>query len=190
MKRYFFVVVVALCKSSVCFAAESANADMTVGVCSLIEATAPSTSAANVVSPSGAAYQYLTEIAHRAVTGSAAEASVTVVEQPQHGLLIDQTAGIGHGFYSYKSAASFEGYDHATFVVERGRYRVKVFYSFHVLAVVPDGSDEWDPYEDKKYCPNGPLWEIGRSPSGSGVISKAGAPNSPQLLSSHPRENP
>ena len=54
--------------------------------------------------------------------------------------------------------------DRATVLVEIGGYKVKVLYFFKVMQSVAPGSQEYDPYQDKKNCPQGEKWRMSLNP--------------------------
>ena len=125
----------------------------TIGVCHLIDSSPDAvTSAVNVFDPLGSVEYYLKQVEHRNV---GIEGKVTLLQGPKHGTL-DMGATSG----GYVPNPGYLGRDSASFLVEIGGYKVKVVYSFKILDYVPQGSEGYDPYEDKKYCPKGEHWKI------------------------------
>jgi hypothetical protein len=66
----------------------------------------------------------------------------------------------GSGEYRYHPTPDYYGQDRATMFVEIGSRKVKVIYFFNVMQRVVSGNEGYDPYEDKKLCPNGIFWKI------------------------------
>jgi len=127
-----------------------------IGVCGLIDINSSVNSAGNVISPLDSAYAYFAGIEHRSMKEGG---KVTLLQDAKHGSLkVTPT-----GNYRYFAAQGYVGFDSATFLVELGSLRVKVIYSIHVMNGVPDASDSWDPYQDKKYCPKGEMWKVSLS---------------------------
>ncbi len=138
-----------------------AKTDRTIGVCHLIEnPPVPPESAVNFISPVQSVWGYL-EKQERPTPGwltadvyNAAKA--TIQAGPGHGKLKDE----GSGDYHYHPTADYYGQDRATVLVEVGGLKVKVTYFFKVMRIVSDATDSYDPYRDKKLCPNGMVWKI------------------------------
>ena len=132
-----------------------ATTDRTIGVCHLIQnPPRPLGTAVNVIAPLGSASVYLEKQEHRTLDWKSSK--VSVLQGPEHGELKVTPSGK----YRYFSAPDYYGSDRATLLVEIGDRTVKVIYFFNVLLTVPGGTDGYDPYEDKKYCPKGEMWKI------------------------------
>ena len=132
-----------------------ANADRIVGVCQLIDNPAnPPLSAGNVISPILSAKHYFRQLEGRSISESA---QVSVLESPVHGELKD----LGAGLYRYMpSSPAYVGQDRATLLVEVEGMKVKMIYFFNIMSGVPGDTEGYDPYHDKKLCPNGHRWRI------------------------------
>ena len=140
--------------------------DRTIGVCHLIESQMASRlSAVNAISPLRAANGYFSQFEQREV---GLEGKVTVLQGPEHGeLRLYESTQSGRYF---PADTNYVGLDRATFLVEIGGFKVKVMYFFNVKPGFPGGTEGYDPYEDKKYCPKGPAWKISlneNDPNGS-----------------------
>lgn len=138
--------------------AQAAPADQTtrtIGVCHLIQnPPEPSGTAVNSLSPLTTVYTYFKWFEQREL---GLEGKVTLLQGAAHGAL----EGDDRGSWGYfPITPDYHGPDHATFLVEVGGYKFKVMYGFNVLAHVPSGTEGYDPYEDKEYCPNGEFWRI------------------------------
>src|SRR5258708_761129 len=66
----------------------------------------------------------------------------------------------------YVPTPDYHGPDRATLLVEIGGRIVRAIYFFNVMQSVPGGTEGYDPYDDKKYCPKGAMWKISLNPSG------------------------
>jgi hypothetical protein len=84
-------------------------------------------------------------------------AKVTLLQAPEHGEL--RLFATGDANY-FSADSNYTGPDRATLLVEIGAYKVKVIYFFKVMPHVGGGTDGYDPYLDKKNCPNGLQWKI------------------------------
>jgi len=158
-----------------------ANTERTIGVCHLIDAQPESRlSAYNSMSPVLGVWDYLKKQERLTPEQLTVEmfnaAKVSVLQAPAHGELKD----VGYQSFSYYLATpNYRGPDHATLLVEIGAYKVNVLYFFNVLGGVPGGTDNYDPYEDKKLCPNGAVWKISLNPDD---------PNAPIYTFQHPSQ--
>jgi hypothetical protein len=90
---------------------------------------------------------------------------ISVLQAPAHGTLKDE----GSGDYRYLPVDSYFGVDRATLLVEIGGQKIKVIYFFNVLHHVPGGTDNYDPLQDKGYCPNGYRWKISSTLGSNGT---------------------
>jgi len=128
--------------------------DRTIGVCQLIEnPPIPPTTAVNSFTPLGSASVFLEKQEHRKLDWSSWK--VTVLQGPEHGTLEMGTRG-----GRYHPAPDYRGPDRATFLVQIGNLKVKVLYFFKVQFGGFGGTEGYDPYLDKKNCPQGRLWKI------------------------------
>lgn len=136
--------------------------DRTIGVCSLPQNQPDShLYADNVISPLLTVNIYFDRIEHRAV---GLKGKITVLQGPTHGVL----EKAGEDSYSYKAPPGYVGKDRATLLVELDGRKVKVVYFFNVLESGPGGTEGYDPYEDKNYCPRGrSIWKISLNPDDS-----------------------
>ncbi len=145
----------------------AAKTDHTIGVCHLIQnpPTPPGT-AVNVISPLGSVSVYLQSRERRALDWKSSK--VSVLQGPEHGELRVTSSGK----YRYFPAADYYGLDRATLLVEIGGLTVNAVYFFNVLHTV-GGTEGYDPYDDKKYCPKGEMWKISlnRDAPNGGLIS-------------------
>ncbi|SRR6266705_2322711 len=133
----------------------AAKIDRTIGVCHLIEnPPIPPGTAVNAMSPVRAVNIYFDRVEHKAV-GLAGKASI--LEGPRHGELRVTPSGN----YRYFPVPDYYGPDRANLLVEIGGLTVKVMYFFKVMQSVPGGTEGYDPYEDKKLCPEGSrVWKM------------------------------
>ncbi|SRR6266487_272193 len=130
------------------------NAGRTIGVCHLVEnPPIPPGTAVNVISPLGSVSVYLQKEEHRTLDWKSSK--VSVLQGPGHGELRVTPSGK----YRYSPAPDYYGQDRASLLVEIGGRTVKVIYFFNVLRTV-GGTEGYDPYDDKKYCPKGEMWKI------------------------------
>ncbi|HYS56876.1 MAG TPA: hypothetical protein VEM34_01925 [Burkholderiales bacterium] len=142
------------------------NAGRTIGICHLIEnPPMPPETAVNAMSPVRAVSIYFSRVEHEQV-GLTGE--VSVLEGPKRGELEAERGGN----YRYRPTRDYYGQDRATLLVEIAGRTVQVIYFFNVLQRV-GGTDGYDPYDDKKYCPKGKRWKISLNPDEpkSGLIS-------------------
>jgi len=144
-----------------------AKTDRTIGICHLAEnpPIPPDTNdnvkyppisrdtAVNIISPVGSASDYFGRVERRKV---GIEGKATILQAPEHGTLKDE----GPGEYRYIPKPNYLGHDRATLLVEIGALRVRVVYFFRVQLTDPGGTEGYDPYKDKRYCPNGMFWKI------------------------------
>lgn len=131
----------------------AANKNRTIGVCQLIENPAdPDGSALNTISPTTSVRGYLARFEHQ---GLDASAHVTVIKNPAHGVLNDESDP-GDPGYRYLPTAGYLGKDSATLLVEMKGFKVTVQYFFRVLEG-PLIGDTKDLY--KELCRKG-LWRI------------------------------
>lgn len=140
--------------------AKQETKERTIGVCKLIESRPESRlSAVNSVDVLGIVWGYLggkERIALQEADFHAAKAAL--LQAPKHGTLDwdepSQTAG-----YT-PDVLNFDGSDQATFLVKMAEHKVTVKYFIKVMPNVPGSGEEYDPYGDKRFCPNGHVWKI------------------------------
>ncbi len=133
----------------------AAKTDRTIGVCHLIEnPPIPPGTAVNAMSPLGSVSDYFWKVER---LGVGLNGKVNILDGPKHGEL-----GVTpSGNYRYFPASDYYGPDRATMLVEIGGRKVKAIYFFNVMQRVPGGTEGYDPYEDKKLCPQGRrMWKI------------------------------
>lgn len=138
---------------------ENGGADRIIGICHLAEnPTDRPPSIVNFIEPISQVWAYLQKYEGRTVDirVDLETAKVSVLQAPEHGTL----KGEGNRDYRYVPWSDYTGTDRATLLVGIGGLKVKVVYFFRVLNHVVPGSEEYDPYEDKKNCPNGYQWRI------------------------------
>src|SRR6266853_346674 len=137
----------------------AAKIDRVIGVCHLIEnPPIPPGTAVNAMSPVRAVSIYFSRVEHEQVglTGK-----VNILDGPKHGELRVTPSGN----YRYFPASDYYGPDRATLLVEIGGRKVKAIYFFNVMQSVPGGTEGYDPYDDKKLCPQGRrMWKISLNP--------------------------
>lgn len=141
----------------------NATADRTIGVCHLIENRPESRlSAVNSMEPIAAAWSYFKRQEHHVISDAEFKAAkLSLLQAPTHGTLeIDSTGGAAY----FPTTHDYFGPDRATVLVEIGGYKVKVLYFFKVMQSVAPGSQEYDPYQDKKNCPQGEKWRMSLNP--------------------------
>ncbi len=146
-------------------AKDPAKIDRTIGVCHLIEnPPVPPGTAINALSPVTSVWGYLQRqerLTPEQLTDEMFNtAKATILQGAEHGTL----EYLGEGYFVYRPASGYYGSDRATLLVEIGGLKVKVLYFFNVMLGVPGGTEGYDPYEDKKYCPKGGMWKISLSP--------------------------
>lgn len=136
----------------------SVKVNYTIGVCHLAENPKNRAyTAVNSLDPALTVYSYLRKSEKENIDdASYPKARVTVLQEPTHGTLHYE----GGSNYIYMPESSFFGSDRADFLVEIGRWTVKAYYHFNILKMVPGGTDGFDPYFDKRFCPKGPKWKI------------------------------
>jgi hypothetical protein len=120
----------------------------------------------NVIEPKGGARAYLRMYERTSVDGPA---TITVIQQPKHGVLRLVTeadrgtlfsSGSGPllpnaGLYAYLPAEGYEGRDRATVLVEQGGVKVKVEYFFQAFSGVIGNTGVQD-----RCGKTGPYWKI------------------------------
>lgn len=135
----------------------SAKGNRTIGVCHLAENPLDRVfMAQNSFNPAVSVWNYLERKEGLKLEESAyLNAKVVLLQGPTHGSFANEGTS-----YKYQPIASFFGADRATFQVEIGGWRVKAHYHFGVHKNVPGGTEGYDPYLDKEFCPNGRYWKI------------------------------
>ena len=83
-------------------------------------------------------------------------ATVTLTGSPRVGAILDE----GGGNYRYQPAAQYEGKDTASFRVSLANREIDAIFYFIVGPGAMGDTEGYDPYRDKKNCPNGPVWFI------------------------------
>ena len=138
---------------------DSTKFDRSIGVCKLTEnPPIPLGTAVNSFSPLIGAYRYFKYEEHKDLGFSG---KVTVIQQPKYGVV----EGNEEGNFRYSAnSTDFVGNDEAAFLVEIGGYNVEVRYFFKVQFGGYGGTDGYDPYLDKKNCPQGRAWKISLNP--------------------------
>ena len=126
-----------------------AQYDRLVGVCHPIESAGMAPSAVNSIEPVLSLYGYFLSQEKKTIVGPS---TVTVLEQPKHGKLEDRgTFVTRHGVltdtgerkYRYLPNPGYvTGQDRAVLLVEIAGLKVKMVYTFHVVDVLDDESDE------------------------------------------------
>ena len=144
----------------------SAKVDRTIGVCHLIQnPPIPPLTAVNAMSPVTAVWGYLQtqeQFTSKQLTpGMFNTAKASVLQGPEHGTL----KGEWGQNYRYHPTPDYSGQDRATLLVEMGGLKVKVMYFFKVGRSAWGGTEGYDPYQDKKLCPKGPMWKISLNPA-------------------------
>src|SRR5712691_3535182 len=125
--------------------------DRTIGICHLIEnPPMPPGTAVNAMSPLGSVSDYFRKVER---LGVGLNGKVNILDGPKHGELRVTPSGN----YRYFPASDYYGPDRATLLVEIGGRKVKAVYFFNVMQSVPGGTEGYDPYEDKKFCPKGEI---------------------------------
>jgi len=152
----------------------NATADRTIGACHLIENPPdPPMTAVNSMSPVLSVWNYLKRQERPTPewlsTDAYNAAKVSILQGPGHGVLEDK----GDGNYLYVPTRDYYGQDRATLHVEIGGRTVRIIYFFSLLSFVPGGTEGYNPYSDKKYCPKGRMWKISLNPDDpiGGLIS-------------------
>ena len=136
-----------------------AQYDRLVGVCHPIESVGMAPSAVNSMEPVGSLKDYFYSQEKKTLEGPS---TVTVLEQPKHGTLKDNGTFVidadtrvrtdtGERRYRYLPNPGYvTGQDRAVLLVEIAGLKVKMVYTFHVVDVLDDESDEIfcpSPYE-------------------------------------------
>lgn len=132
-----------------------------IGSCELMENPVDySGSAVNFSSPLKTVnnYFFLKEKRNLPLTGK-----VQLLKEPQHGELSRLFQAETEWEFRYVPDADYFGPDQATFQVDIAGERVKLVYFFNVMNRVPGGTEGYDPYRDKKLCPKGAYWRIGKN---------------------------
>ena len=154
-------LICALCLASQAAQAErAASTNRTIGVCHLIDNPGNPLSGVNAVGPREVAWDFLRQNERPAPTGTIDDAvkaaKVSILQGPKHGELKPEE-GVD---YRYHPAAGYFGEDRVTFLVEIAGYKVKILLFLKVGTGSWGGTDGYDPYEDKKNCPQGGIWKI------------------------------
>ena len=142
----------------------------TIGVCHLAS-NAPDDQrlAGNVISPAQSVARYFRKIGRPEFEDMVTTSKVTMLKAPTVGELNDMGSIVyedgrpidtGIRQFRYLAVPDYEGTDKATFLVEIGGLKVKVVYRFVVANSGWGGTDGYDPFEDRQYCPNGRAWRI------------------------------
>lgn len=161
--------------------AKQQSSERTIGVCHLIDNRPEARfTAVNAQSPVLSVWSYfkrqekilIDEADYRA-------AKMTLLQAPEHGTLVMGNEGAVYYPNDYPVDSKYVGPDRATMLVEIGKYKVKVVYHFNVMRGVPPGGEQGDPYEEKRYCPQGPMWRISLNPDD---------PNAPIYIFEHPSQ--
>jgi Bacterial Ig-like domain (group 2) len=129
------------------------NDCVSFGECMLIDGGSTFYSADYFLSPGTGAHLYLRDFQKQNVPS---DGKVRVVVQPRSGEITYQ----GRGNYLYRPNKQFRGFDSAVFVVEVQGMELTNHVWLNVLGSGVGGTDGYDPYEDKKYCPRGAFWPI------------------------------
>lgn len=130
-----------------------AKVDHVIGVCQLIEnPPIPEYTAVNTVNVLGDVSVYLLRFENKNLWLSG---TVNILQNPKHGSL-----EMGERGADFHPVPDYYGSDSTTFLVNANGLVIKVKYDIKILQNVPGGTEGFDPYEDKKYCPNGAYWTI------------------------------
>ncbi len=137
---------------------DKAEAKRTIGICHLANNPADRVfMAENVIDPAASVWQYLEKVEKRKIAESAyLKANATILQNPLNGSF----KGEGGNYYTYMPVPNYFGVDRATFLVVIGGWQVKAHYYFRILKNGPGGTEGYDPYMDKEFCPNGRYWKI------------------------------
>ena len=146
-------------------AKDPAKIDRTIGVCHLIQnPPIPSGTAVNSLSPIGSVWSYLKHqerLSPEQLTDEMFNtAKATMLQGAKHGTL----EYLGEGYFVYRPTSGYIGPDRATLLVEIGGLKVKVMYFFKLEPGAGGGTEGYDPYRDKKNCPQGEMWKISLNP--------------------------
>jgi hypothetical protein len=126
-----------------------------IGVCHLIENPPnPPTTAVNAFEPLGTVRLYFSWFEQKEL---GFEGKATLLQSAKHGELEGSESGVW-GYFP--TDTDYKGLDRAIFQVEVNEYKVTLTYRFYLMRYVPGGSEEYDPYDDPKLCPNGEFWKI------------------------------
>ncbi len=136
---------------------DTLTASRTIGVCHLAANPVNRVfTAVNTLNPAVAVWDYLERTEKQKIDeADYLKAKVTVLQGPGHGTFANEGTT-----YTYQPDANFFGNDRATFLVEIGRWKIKAHHYFNVLKEVPGGTEGFDPYDDKRFCPYGRDWKI------------------------------
>lgn len=133
-----------------------------IGVCKLIENPPnPPTTAVNVFDPLGTVRLYFSWFEQKEL---GFKGNVTLLENAKYGELLSDDSGESSAWVYIPTDSKYTGLDSSVFLIETHGYKITLTYHFNLIGYVPSGSEEYDPYNDPKLCPNGEFWNI--SPDG------------------------
>lgn len=146
---------------------KAVSAQRTIGICQLVESHPDShVYAYNVIGPARAVRSYVSQVERRPV---GRQGKIDIVQMPAQGDLRVTPSGN----YRYFPLPNYYGEDRATLLVGIGNRKIRVTYFFNVLPKVPAAGKGYDPYRDRKLCPNGKRWKISLG-SGEGSATQYG----------------